>query len=107
MARMFSRTSRGIGLELVRQLVQSPSNLVVATCRQPEKATALADLKSSAKGMLHIILLDVSNFDDVRALPKRLEPILGETGLDYLVNNAAMVCSPGPRCSSFMPLFTS
>ncbi|EIW54617.1 NAD-P-binding protein [Trametes versicolor FP-101664 SS1] len=83
-------TSRGIGLELVRQLVQSPSNLVVATCRNPEKATALAALKSDAKGTLHIIPLDVSSFDDVRALPKQLEPILGETGLDYLVNNAAM-----------------
>lgn len=78
-------------MELVRQLVQSPSNLVVATCRLPDKATALTDLKKTAKGTLHIIKIDVSDFDDVRTLPKQLEPILGEIGLDYLVNNAATV----------------
>ncbi|OJT08357.1 Norsolorinic acid ketoreductase [Trametes pubescens] len=83
-------TSRGIGLELVRQLLQSPSNLVVAACRNPDKATALAALKSSAKGTLHIAQLDVSDFDNIRALPPKLEPIFGATGLDYLVNNAAM-----------------
>ncbi|OJT08364.1 C-factor, partial [Trametes pubescens] len=56
----------------------------------PEKATALAELESSAKDSLHIVQLDVSDFDSIRALPPKLEPILGATGLDYLVNNAAM-----------------
>ncbi|KAI9061969.1 NAD(P)-binding protein [Trametes sanguinea] len=83
-------TSRGIGLELVRQLVASPENLVVAACRNPDKATALQSLRDSAKGMLHIIQLDVSDFDSIRASVKHLQPILGETGLDYLVNNAGI-----------------
>ncbi|KAH9852415.1 NAD-P-binding protein [Lenzites betulinus] len=82
--------NRGIGLELVRQLVATPTNLVVATARNPEKATELASLKATAKGTLHIVQLEVGDFDSIRALPKQLEPILGATGLDYLVNNAGI-----------------
>ncbi|OSD04958.1 NAD(P)-binding protein [Trametes coccinea BRFM310] len=82
--------SRGIGFELVRQLAASPQNLVVAACRNPDKATALKALKDSAKGTLHIIQLDVSDFDSIRASVKQAQPILGEIGLDYLVNNAGI-----------------
>ncbi|KAH9887895.1 NAD-P-binding protein [Cubamyces lactineus] len=83
-------SSRGIGFELVRQLVGSPDNLVVAACRSPEKATALQSLKSTAKGTLHLVQLDVSDFDSIRASVRQLESILGEIGLDYLINNAAI-----------------
>ncbi|EIW54618.1 dehydrogenase [Trametes versicolor FP-101664 SS1] len=82
--------NRGIGLEIVRQLLAVPTNLVVAACRAPEKATALAELQSSAKGALHLVQLDVSDFDNIRALPAQLEPILGSTGLDYLISNAGI-----------------
>ncbi|KAI0353987.1 NAD-P-binding protein [Trametes cingulata] len=88
---LITGTSRGIGLELVRQLLQSPSNVVVAACRNPEKATALHGLKSSAKGVLHVLRLDTSDFDDIRAFPKQLDPVLGEIRLDYLINNAAIL----------------
>ncbi len=86
-----SSASRGIGLEIVRQLLESPDNLVVAACRTPDKATTLSALKDAAKGTLHIVQLDTSDFDSVRALPAQLEPILGSTGLDYLINNAGIV----------------
>ncbi|KAI0667318.1 NAD-P-binding protein [Trametes maxima] len=83
-------SSRGIGLEIVRQLVASPNNLVVAAARNPAKASALIALKEAAKGTLHIIGLDVSDFYSVHAAPAALEPILGQTGLDYLINNAGL-----------------
>ncbi|KAL1948587.1 hypothetical protein VTO73DRAFT_10393 [Trametes versicolor] len=83
--------NRGIDLELVKQLLDTPSNLVVATCRNPDKATALSDLKTSAKGTLRIIRLDVADFVNVRASAKEVETILGDIGLDYLVNNAGIV----------------
>lgn len=79
----------------MKQLVAVPTNVVVAACRNPDKATALAELKSSAKGTLHLVQLDVSDFDNIRALPKQLEPILGSTGLDYLISNAGIV-RPSP-----------
>lgn len=95
--------SRGIGFEIVRQLLESPSNLVVAACRTPDKATALSALQESAKGTLHIVQLDTSDFDSVRALPAQLEPILGSIGLDYLINNAGIV-RPLPPSSIPCPL---
>ncbi|KAI9061964.1 NAD-P-binding protein [Trametes sanguinea] len=83
--------SRGIGLELVRQLLSSSQNIIVAACRNPEKATTLHRLQDSSRGRLHIVQLDVSDFDSVRASAKQLEPILGKIGLDYLINNAGIL----------------
>lgn len=75
----------------MKQLLDTPSNLVVATCRNPDKATALSDLKTSAKGTLRTIRLDVADFVNVRASAREVETILGDIGLDYLVNNAGIV----------------
>ena len=91
--------SRGIGYELVRQLVSSSDNLVVAACRSPEKATALHALKSTSKGQLHLVQMDTGDFDSIRASFGQVEPILGEIGLDYLINNAGVV-SFAPTCLS-------
>lgn len=88
----------------MRQLLAVPSNLVVAACRTPEKASALAELQSSAKGTLHLVQLDVSDFDNIRALPAQLEPILGATGLDYLISNAGIVRPPSPRALYLSPI---
>ncbi|KAI0325661.1 NAD-P-binding protein [Cubamyces sp. BRFM 1775] len=88
--------SRGIGYELVRQLVSSPDNLVVAACRSPEKAAALQALKGTSKGTLHIVQLDVGDFDSIRASFGQVEPILGGIGLDYLINNAGVALIDTP-----------
>ncbi|KAI0083640.1 C-factor [Irpex rosettiformis] len=83
-------TSRGIGLEFVRQLVAEPTNLVIATCRTPDKATELNDLKSGAKGELHILPLDTSSMEAIEGVVGHVQGILGDRGLDYLINNAAV-----------------
>ncbi|KAI0816816.1 NAD-P-binding protein [Trametes gibbosa] len=93
--------SRGIGLEIVRQLLATPTNSIIAACRTPEKATALQGLRDTAQGTLHIIELDVSDFDSIRASVKAVEAILGDTGLDYLVNNAGITTNDIP--STFDP----
>ncbi|KAI0353990.1 NAD-P-binding protein [Trametes cingulata] len=84
-------TSRGIGLELVKQLVASPANTVIATCRNVAKASSLTRLKDAAQGELHILELEVDDFDAIRASAKDIAAILGDRGLDYLVNNAGIV----------------
>ncbi|KAI0653048.1 NAD-P-binding protein [Cubamyces menziesii] len=83
--------SRGIGYELVRQLVSSSDNLVVAACRSPEKATALHALKSTSKGQLRLVQMDTGDFDSIRASFGQVEPILADIGLDYLINNAGVI----------------
>ncbi|KAL1946992.1 hypothetical protein VTO73DRAFT_13953 [Trametes versicolor] len=87
---LITGANRGIGLELVHQLLTSPSNLVVAACHSPDKASALTELKKSANGTLHVVQLDVSDFDNICALPAQLEPILGSSGLDYLISNTGI-----------------
>ncbi|KAI0816915.1 NAD-P-binding protein [Trametes gibbosa] len=84
-------TSRGLGLEFVKELLKSPNNLVIAACRSPEKAPALTALLPAHHGMLHILKLDVSDFDAVRAAQKDIAAILADRGLDYLLNNAGIL----------------
>ncbi|RPD56614.1 C-factor [Lentinus tigrinus ALCF2SS1-7] len=88
-------TSRGIGLEMTRQLLQTPSNTVVASCRNPSKADALRALAGVAQGKLHIVALDVVDFESIRKCAQEVSAIVGDTGIDYLVNNAG-VASGGP-----------
>lgn len=92
------RASRGIGLEIVRQLLASPANLVIAACRNPSGASGLAALTDSAdaKGALHTMKLDIDDFVGVRAAAKDIAAILGDNGLDYLVNNAGIVSATRP-----------
>ncbi|KAJ8463203.1 hypothetical protein ONZ51_g10408 [Trametes cubensis] len=87
---LITGSSRGIGLEMTKQLLADPSNIVVATCRNPDKATGLHALKDSAKGTLHIIPLDVADEESIRNSYKLVEPLIGDKGLDYLYNNAAI-----------------
>ncbi|KAI0659978.1 NAD-P-binding protein [Cubamyces menziesii] len=86
-----SRTNRGIGFGIVQQLIASPSNVVLATCRNPTQATALAQLAETAGGRLHIIQLDVSDDTSVRRSVEQVSSIVGESGIDYLINNAGMI----------------
>ncbi|GBE88922.1 C-factor [Sparassis latifolia] len=83
-------TSRGIGLEIVSQLVADPANIVIATCRNPAGATALSSLQDTAKGVLYILPLDVASEASIRASVSPVAAILGDRGLDYLYNNAAV-----------------
>ncbi|KAL6308473.1 hypothetical protein BKA93DRAFT_869444, partial [Sparassis latifolia] len=71
-----TRTSRGIGLETVSQLVADPANIVIATCRNPAGATALSS-PQTAKGVLHILPLDVASEASIRASVAPVAAIFG------------------------------
>ena len=51
--------NRGLGLEFVRQLL-GQGRRVVATCRQPGRATALNALAGEHPGRLRVLPLDVA-----------------------------------------------
>lgn len=51
-------SSRGLGLEFVRQLVERPNTRVVATCRSPAAAEQLQALRAQNAGHLDIVQLD-------------------------------------------------
>jgi len=85
--------NRGLGLELVRQLLAAGSR-VVATCRHPGKATALNTLAGEHPGRLHVLPLDVAEPKAHAELARELPLVLGDDGrLDLLVNSAGVLHS--------------
>src|SRR3546814_19468090 len=85
--------NRGVGLEFVRQLL-ARGDRVVATCRQPGRATALNALAGDHPGRLHVLPLDVADPKSHAALVAELPLALGGDGrLDLLVNAAGVLHS--------------
>src|SRR3546814_17121488 len=64
--------NRGVGLEFVRQLL-ARGDRVVATCRQPGRATALNALAGDHPGRLPVLPLDVADPKSHAALAARSE----------------------------------
>jgi NAD(P)-dependent dehydrogenase (short-subunit alcohol dehydrogenase family) len=96
--------NRGLGLALVRALL-ARGHRVVATCRQPGKATELNRLAGEHPGRLHVLPLDVAQPKAHAELARELPLVLGagdgdDAGrLDLLVNNAGVLHS-GERFGS-------
>ena len=83
--------NRGLGLAMVRALL-ARGDRVVATCRQPGKATELNRLSGEYPGRLHVLPLDVAQPRAHAELARELPLVLGEDGkLDLLVNNAGVL----------------
>ncbi|CAJ1057102.1 C-factor [Xyrichtys novacula] len=87
-------TSRGIGLELVRQLVQQVGleTHLYACCRKPDESNAqpLRDLAAQYPGKISIIKLDMSDEDSILAAVQAVSEEIGDGGLNLLINNAAI-----------------
>ncbi|KAH8924115.1 NAD(P)-binding protein [Atractiella rhizophila] len=89
-------TSRGIGLELVKQLSAVSSNLIFALVRNPSKAVELATLASQRKNVV-IVQADTSVTAEITKAAQQVEKELaarGLKGVDVLINNAGI---GGPR----------
>ncbi len=82
---LITGANRGIGLEFVRQYLQQGCT-VVATCRQPDSADDLKDLKNQNPDMLHIVQLDVADPDSITQCREKVGSLI--QCLDILVNNA-------------------
>ncbi|EJD39193.1 NAD(P)-binding protein [Auricularia subglabra TFB-10046 SS5] len=79
-------TSRGIGLETVRQLSANKANRIIASCRTPASASALQKIAG-----IDIVPLDINSDESVQAAVVQTRAILGPGGgIDYLVNNAGI-----------------
>lgn len=90
--------NRGLGLAFTRQLLERGEH-VIASCRQPGKATGLNTLAGEFPGRLHILPLDVANQKSRLELVRELPLILGEPTdseprrIDLLINNAGVLHS--------------
>ncbi|XP_069171244.1 C-signal-like [Procambarus clarkii] len=88
---MITGCSRGLGLEMVRQLLTStdPPRIVVATCRNPNTATELQGLARD-HSRLRIIKFDVVDFESLPGLVDQVWEAVGSSGLNLLINNAGI-----------------
>jgi NAD(P)-dependent dehydrogenase (short-subunit alcohol dehydrogenase family) len=99
--------SRGIGLELARQLLADPQvSCVFAACRSPETATALTSL-AARKPRLRVLALDAADEDSIRAAAvavaataPRLHLIVNCAGL---LHDAATGIAPEKRLTDVRP----
>ncbi|XP_062442615.1 C-signal-like [Rhea pennata] len=86
--------NRGIGLGIVKQLLQMPNppEWVFAACRDPkgERAQELQHLASKHANLV-IIPLEVTDPTSIQAAAGRVREHLKDSGLNLLINNAAIV----------------
>ncbi|KAK4096044.1 NAD(P)-binding protein [Parathielavia hyrcaniae] len=82
-------TNRGLGLEFVRQLAQSPDNTIVAATRS--LSSDLGDLHAVASPSTHILECDTSSVASIHAFVKEVRRTLGYQGkIDFLLNSAGV-----------------
>ncbi|KAL6546273.1 hypothetical protein OROMI_021994 [Orobanche minor] len=90
---MVQGASRGIGLEFVRQLLEkSNKGHVAATCRKPNRATGLLELKNKFPERLDIHHLDLTIDSTIEATSKSLQDKYGY--LNLLVNASGILSIP-------------
>ncbi|MEL1263305.1 SDR family oxidoreductase [Pseudoxanthomonas putridarboris] len=87
---LITGANRGLGLEFARQLLARRCH-VVATCRQPGKATALNTLAGEYPGRLHVLPLDVADARSRAELVRELPLVTDGEPLHLLVNNAGVL----------------
>ena len=94
---LITGASRGLGLELVKQLCNCDKSLnrlkpssILATCRNPEKALELQEVSKSNAEKVIIKKLDVADFASYSEFVKTIEPIVEKTGINCLINNAGI-----------------
>lgn len=79
-------TNRGIGIELVRQLIQRGDH-VDAFVRKPEEASSLRELIASSSDRIRLFECDVASDRSVRVAANAV----GDVPIDVLVNNAGVM----------------
>ncbi|XP_026057963.1 uncharacterized protein LOC113043060 [Carassius auratus] len=88
---LITGANRGLGLQMVRQLLDSPNRpqKIIATARDPAAAKELQELAKSHPNV-HVLPLDVTSDSSVDAAAQSVESIVGTDGLNCLINNAAI-----------------
>jgi len=83
--------NRGLGLEFVKQILQMKTSpaVLIAGCRDPNSAEDLQALAKS-NSSLKVIKLDIEKDDDIISAFNETKTILGDRGLNLLINNAGL-----------------
>jgi len=94
--------NRGLGLEFVKQYLER-GDKVFASCRNPDKATLLQQIKDKYRDNLEIIKLDVSDETERRAA---FREISNKTdSIDILINNAGIISGNEEKSSTLGEIY--
>jgi len=91
--------SRGLGLELVKQLILAPTTSVgsiFATARSPTPSVSLKEIIDSSKGRVRYVELEITDDKSIATALKHVTEEVGDKGLDVLINNAGIQILEGP-----------
>lgn len=84
--------SRGLGLDLVRALVNKPvSEVSIVYAAARTRTEGLEKLSSDARGRVEIVHLDVESEESVKAAASLVEHSRGPQGLGVLINVAGIM----------------
>ncbi|PYI09729.1 NAD(P)-binding protein [Aspergillus sclerotiicarbonarius CBS 121057] len=82
-------SSRGIGHELVRQLAAKPASEVSTIFATSRSVNApLQELADQHPGRFVLVPIDVTDQDSIKKAVETVESVVGDNGLDVLINNA-------------------
>eukprot|EP00095_Tigriopus_kingsejongensis_P008234 snap_masked-scaffold591_size129331-processed-gene-0.14 protein:Tk08234 transcript:snap_masked-scaffold591_size129331-processed-gene-0.14-mRNA-1 annotation:"uncharacterized oxidoreductase -like" len=89
---LITGANRGIGLELVRRMLQTQEapKALIATCRNPGRAHDLQAL-AGENDNLHILPLDVTHHSTYSAFVADVDQIVGDNGLNLVIHNAGVM----------------
>ncbi|XP_059414785.1 C-signal-like isoform X2 [Carassius carassius] len=101
---LITGANRGLGLETVKQLLEDscPKRHIFATCRNPDgpKSEALRELAKKHPSVITIIRLDADDPCSIKESAKKVGSLLGNNGLNLLVNNAGILARGTIQTSS-------
>ncbi|KAG8178605.1 hypothetical protein JTE90_022396 [Oedothorax gibbosus] len=89
--------NRGIGLEFVRQFSQldDAPDFIFATYRSEKTVQELNEIKEKSKSRMILIKMDVTVLEEIKASKKKIEELVGDRGLNLLINNAGVMRMEG------------
>jgi NAD(P)-dependent dehydrogenase (short-subunit alcohol dehydrogenase family) len=88
MQALVTGASRGLGLEMTRQLLVR-GDRVAAACRHPGRALALTRLAGEHPGRLHVLPLDLTDPRSIAEVAREIGAL--DLDIDLLVNNAGVL----------------
>lgn len=86
---LITGASRGIGYGFIQVLAANPANTVIGLVR--DKVATQKKLAADGLTNVHVVAGDLTDAASLKKAAAETQKILGDKGLDVLVNNAAYI----------------
>ncbi|CAL8109908.1 unnamed protein product [Orchesella dallaii] len=87
---LITGTSRGLGLEMVKQLMKHHEpEKIFASCRNPEQAAQLKAI-ATMDSRVHVLRIDVNDTESFSIAKKEVDNLTNGDGIHVLINNAGI-----------------